>query len=76
MNNLGAKLKEQGRLQTWLAEQLDVHPATIGNYIAGRSCPTAIQAQRIDELLGATVGWQEADQEPTHPVVPSAENDA
>lgn len=49
---LDEKLNEIQRSNRWLAQQVNMHPATIGNYRKGNSEPSISDAFRIAEVIG------------------------
>lgn len=44
-------LKEQGRMQIWLAQRVDVHPSEISDYVRGVHVPVEATRQQIARAL-------------------------
>jgi len=56
-------MKEQGRTQNWLSEQVGVNKATISMIINKKSLPTLPVAHRIAKTLGVKIEdiWYEEE---------------
>jgi putative transcriptional regulator len=63
-NRLKEIMKEQGRTQNWLSEQVGVNKATISLLINKKSIPTLPVAYRIAKILGVKIEdiWYEEKQ--------------
>lgn len=55
MNRIKEVLKEQGRTQTWLAEQIDKSYVIVTNYCNNNAQPSIETLRRIAEVLDVDV---------------------
>lgn len=57
-------LREEGRRQDWLAEQLGAHPSHVSRWVQGLHVPMEATRERIAEILGREVDelWPAAPQ--------------
>jgi lambda repressor-like predicted transcriptional regulator len=58
-------LKEQGRMQNWLAAQVGCDPSDISNYVRGLHVPSERRRELIADALGMQISdlWPEADEQ-------------
>ncbi len=50
-SQIGPALKEQGRKQRWLAEQLGVHESIVSDWVNGRRTVDHLRAKQIARVL-------------------------
>jgi transcriptional regulator with XRE-family HTH domain len=55
MNRIKEVLKEQGRTQTWLAEQIDKSYVVVTNYCNNNAQPSIENLSKIAEVLDVDV---------------------
>ncbi|HEX8574893.1 MAG TPA: helix-turn-helix transcriptional regulator [Flavobacterium sp.] len=55
MNRIKEVLKEQGRTQTWLAEQIDKSYVVVTNYCNNNAQPSIENLRKIAEVLDVDV---------------------
>lgn len=55
MTQLGEWLKQEGRLQRWVAQRMGVHPSAVNRWVAGTRRPNSHQALALEELTSGMV---------------------
>ncbi len=49
---IGPTLKEQGRKQRWLADQVGIHESVVSDWVNGRRTVDELRARQISKIMG------------------------